>query len=263
MEIEELLQETRKKSVEKTPSPYFSALTSPSLIKQSPEKPVVLDAKSSAKARGRRLRTARMMTGLTRKALEEKYNISASTIQAWEAAKAGGLTERGVARILAVLQQEGISCTAEWLLYDIGAGPQHMGGGGSLQTNKLSSSEAGTNSPESRLITQELLVFRSLHLGTADLVVLDDGMEPKFRRGDYVAGVSRTGEAIEDAIGLDCIVQTSDGNALFRRVKKSARSGLYNLMCVNPNTEVTETTVYDQALVSAAPVIWHRRSDMQ
>ncbi len=217
----------------------------------------IIDPKSNPTARGKRLKTARMMTGLTRNRLEEEYNISASTIQSWEAAKAGGLTERGVNRILPVLHSEGIACTSDWLLYGIGTGPRptHTATGLSIietKPHKL---------PDEKAVIQELLTFRNLNPKAMDLVLTDDGMEPRFMLGDYIAGIRRVGEDIVTTIGLNCIVQTSHNDLQFRRVKKSAKPGLYNLVCINPETSVFETTLYDQELISAAPVIWHRRCD--
>jgi transcriptional regulator with XRE-family HTH domain len=230
-------------------------LADPLLVNQPYTLPINADPKSTPQARGKRLRTARMMTGLTRKAMEKKYGVSASTIQAWEDAKASGLTERGVIRVLPVLHKEGIACKAEWLLYGIGLGPQ--------QNNQplpvVSQEEIERGLSAKKLLTQELLVFRTLHPGASDLVVFDDGMGPKFCEGDYVAGIYRSGDAIESTVGLDCIVQTSNGNTLFRRVKKSNKPGLYNLVCINLDTAITDIALYDQTLINAAPVIWHRR----
>lgn len=217
----------------------------------------IKDPKSSPLARGKRLKTARMMTGLTRNGLEETYGISASTIQSWEAAKAGGLTERGVMRVLPILHKEGISCTADWLLYGIGTGPQPtnvpLPEGAKSETQRL---------PEEKAIIQELLTFRNLNPDSVDLVVADDGMGPQYRKGDYVAGIRWPKEEIPNAVGLDCIVQTAHNDLQFRRVKKSSKPGLYNLLCINAKTEVFETTLYDQELISVSPVLWHRRRDV-
>lgn len=211
------------------------------------------DLRLTAQVRGKRLKTVRMMTGLTRNLLEEKYGISASTIQSWEAAKAGGLTERGVRRILPVLHQEGISCTIDWLLYGIGNGPQ------ATLSFALSFPNTTRNEvSEDKAIVQELIAFRGLHAEATDFVVLDNSMEPYYCVGDYVAGVRRMKEEITNVVGRDCIVETVENNIKFRRLKKGSQSGLYNLICINPDTQVFETTLYDQELISAAPVIWHR-----
>lgn len=224
-----------------------------------PKKSQINDPKSSPIARGRRLKAARMMSGLTRNGLEEKYGISASTIQSWEAAKAGGLTERGVKRVIPVLRQEGIFCTPDWLLYGVGTPPQ--------PTNLHFTQTAGTPAvsthalPEDKAIIQELLTFRNLNPGFIDLVIADDGMAPQYDVHDYVGGKRRTGEDIARLIGIDCIVDTANNEILLRRLKAGSRPGVYTLICTNPDSSLKNPTIYDVELHSAAPVIWHRRHD--
>lgn len=227
-----------------------------SSILMSPE---VYDPQSGAIARGRRLETLRKMTGLTRKNFEKKYNVSASTIQSWEAAKAGGLTDRGAQRVIQIFRQEQISCTLDWLLYGIGNSPQQMG----HHTSSVHEQAENTAQPvvEEKTITQELLVFRALHQKPIDLVVCDDGMEPYYKKGDYVAGKRRYQEEITYLVGKNCIVVTSNNEVLLRRIKKSVRNGFYDLICVNPNTNVYAPVIYEQQLICAAPVIWHRCFD--
>jgi hypothetical protein len=216
------------------------------------------DPKSSPLARGKRLKTVRMMAGLTRNGLEDKYGISASTIQSWEAAKAGGLTERGVQRVIPVLQKEGIFCTADWLLYGVGLPPQPA------NLNLPASDETPmphATLPEDKAIIQELLTFRELNTNVVDLVVADDGMQPNYTPGDYVAGKRKTKDDIIRSLGHDCIVETANNEILLRRVKNGSKPGLFTLICTNSDTSVTTPTLYDLELLSAAPVIWHRRHD--
>jgi transcriptional regulator with XRE-family HTH domain len=216
------------------------------------------DPKSSASARGKRLKTVRMMAGMTRKNMEQRYQISASTIQSWEAAKAGGLTERGAHRVIPILRQEGIYCTTDWLLYGIGNPPQptHL-------DNRLPPPETTDNPliPEDKAIIQELLTFRELNAGVIDVMVNDDGMSPYYCSGDYVAGRRRKGEEINKLINQDCIVETINNEVLLRRIKNGSRLGAFTLICMNPDTSVSQPTLYDLELISAAPVIWHRRRD--
>lgn len=216
------------------------------------------DPKSSAHARGKRLKTVRMMAGLTRKKLEQKYKISASTIQSWEAAKAGGLTERGAHRVIPILRQEGIYCTTDWLLYGVGNPPQptHLD---IKQTD--TEAEPAISVPEDKAIIQELLTFRELNTGVIDMVVNDDGMSPYYTFGDHVAGRRRRLEDISKLINQDCIVETSSNEILLRRIKNGSRAGVFTLICMNPDTSVQTPTLYDLEIMSAAPVIWHRRHD--
>ena len=217
------------------------------------------DPMSSPAARGKRLKIVRLMAGLTRKQIWKKYDISASTIQSWEAAKAGGLTERGVSRMMPVLQQEGIFCSVDWLLYGIGNGPQPINICAQVKENVWTMPAL----PEDKVITEELLTFRKCNAddNVVDFIISDDGMGPHFSVGDYVGGKRRTGVDIADIIGKDCIIETISNEIFLRRLKAGSRTGVYTLICTNPDTTVDTPTLYDQNLLGAAPVIWHRRVD--
>ncbi len=215
------------------------------------------DPMSSSLARGKRLKVARQMAGLTRKSLEQKYRISSSTIHSWEAGEKSNLAERHMSRIIPVLQEEGIFCTADWLLYGIGNSPQ-------LSVVMHDTKEDKSIRPElseEKNIVQELLIFRRLNKNTIDFIVADNGMEPRFHPGDYVGGCRRKGEDIVDLLGEDCIVETENNEIFLRRLKPGSSDHVYTLICTNLDTAVCIPTVYDQNLLSAAPVIWHRQYD--
>lgn len=216
------------------------------------------DPKCSPEARGKRLKTVRVMAGLTRSGLEQKYGISASTIQSWEAAKAGGLTERGIERVIPILKEEGIFCSADWLFYGVGKPPHPT----NLSIPQVQEDELSYLSlPEDKIIVQELLTFRKLNPNVLDLIVSDDGMEPHYKTADYVAGKRRKGMDIDSLLEQDCIIETTDNELLLRRLKRSGLPGRYTLMCANLKTSVVKPTLYDQKLISAAPILWHRRHD--
>ena len=128
-------------------------------------------------------------------------------------------------------------------------------------TRPLPASPSSTirHSSDQIAITKEIQVFKNLHENAVMFVVADDGMAPYYQEGDYVAGIAYPPDKIPALIGLDCIVQTSDNNFYLRRLKNGSQPDLYNLVCTNINTALFEITLYDQTLVSAAPVIWHRR----
>jgi transcriptional regulator with XRE-family HTH domain len=216
------------------------------------------DLKSGPEMRGQRLKSLRMMTGLSRKKLEQDYHISASTIQSWEDAKAGGLTKKGAERVIAVFIDQGIRCSVDWLLYGIGTPPQ--------LSNKLFDQGSERHDPievptEDRAIVNELLVFRQNNPDAVEYIIIDDGMAPNFATGDYVAGKRRSSLHLDSCIGKNCIVETRDNEILFRRVKAGSKPGTYTLTCINSDTSVRDITLYDRELITAAPVIWHRKKD--
>jgi transcriptional regulator with XRE-family HTH domain len=224
----------------------------------------IIDIKSSAKARGSRLKKLRLLAGLSRHAMEEKHHISASTLQSWEDGKAGGLTAKGCRRVIEALRNVGVSCSHDWLLHGIGVGPKvadRVYHGFSGENEEEGSSHSGEVIPDDAAISKELLAFRHANMDAIDLVVLSDEMAPEYIPGDYVAGRRRYHKAIEHTIGLDSIVETVMGDTLLRRVRRGSRDGVYTLVCVNPKSAVSLPVIYDVELLSSAPVTWRRRKD--
>lgn len=221
----------------------------------------ILDQKSTPEARGKRLKSLRMMAGLSRKALEDKYDVSASTMQSWEDAKAGGLTEKGAKRAIEVFRQEGIRCTVDWLLYGIGLPPQLSDKLFQQQIQMQESFEDRVEITEERAIVNELLAFRQHNPDAVEFIVPDDGMQPLYQKGDYVAGKRRYNDAIDNVLGMDCIIETKENEVILRRLKQGSQPGVYTLICLNPDCTVAEFALHDREILSAAPVIWVRRKD--
>ncbi len=219
------------------------------------------DPLSSPAARGKRLKILRKMSDLSREKMEEKYRISANTIQSWEAAKAGGLTNKGAERIISAFHTEGISCSVDWLLYGIGSPPMLRTAERYLIHETAHTNYSTIGLPEDKAIIQELQTFRTLNLNTLDTLVNDNGMLPYYCPGDYVAGNRRTGDAILQLVGRNCVVEMATNEILLRRIQRCNHLGSYTLSCINPDTSVRQPTLYEQKLISAAPIIWHRRPD--
>jgi len=220
------------------------------------------DLRSSRKARGLRLETIRQSLHLSRNDFAEKLGVSRYTIQNWEINKNGGLSEDRARHVVKALKGMGIQCSFEWLMHGIGLAPTVadliLGEITLSQQPKLDRSK---ETDEFSLIAAELRLFREHYPGkTIDLVVADDGMEPKYNKGDYVAGIKYVKNQITHAVGYDCIVQTADNDLLLRQVKKGSLEGHYTLVCTNYNTSVVKPLLYDVQLVMAAPVVWMRKS---
>ena len=226
----------------------------------------IKNGQSHPEARGKRLKSLRMMTGLTRKAMQEKYDLSAGTLQGWEDGRYGGLTRKGAERILSAIIGEGVHCNLDWLLFGTGIGPHMMdtvGCNPSDDSGKYTNNPNNVPSVEIASIMDELLHFRKRNPGVIDMMIGDDGMYPHYQIGDFVAGRRRTNDRIAGLWGLDCIVQTSNGEVLLRRLRKGSSPHTYTLVCTNENTSVLEPVKYDVSLVCAAPVIWLRRKDLE
>lgn len=223
------------------------------------------DPKSSPQARGRRLRSLRKMTDLSRKLMAEKYQLSAGTLQGWEDGRYGGLTEKGARKILPALRREGIQCNIEWIMHGVGMGPQISDTLYMKDEDKpaqhLDVDAIFNANTEEQYIKDELLLFRKHTPEAIDIQIPDNSMEPFYCAGDYVGGSRRFGEDISNLLNRDCIVQTAEGDTLLRRLKKGNDKNHFTLVSLNPNTSVTEPTLYNVALMSAAAVVWVRRRE--
>jgi len=215
--------------------------------------------KSSAKERGKRLRLIRKMSGLTLDDLSKKYNFGVSTIKYWECAKNQGLSSKGAKKIILAMQNEGVQCSYMWLMHGIGLPPQFI----DLRYHKDLKDPINIEQSEyeeEKSIEHEIKMFCENISNAIMLTVFDDGMEPFYSVNDGVGGRRLCGSGLVEAVGKNCIVETSDNKVLCRRVAKGNEEGKFNLFCVNHDTCVTPPNLYEVELLSAAPVsrIWKR-----
>ena len=202
----------------------------------------------SPEERAKRVRYLReKVLRFSREAFSTKSGIPINTLQNWEQSRHSGLIERGAKKIIQALDDAGITCSQEWLLYGIGESP----------------SSSLTSRPEiylteEEVIAEELQLFHRLNTNTVDILIKDDSMLPHFWPGDYAAGKRYTGEDIKKTIGLPCIVETISGNVLVRYLEESAETSHYNLLCAN-QLALAKIKLESVELISAAPVLWLRR----
>ena len=217
---------------------------------------------SNAKSRADRCLFIRKMMDLSREAVRERYGIARGTLQNWESARFGGLTEKGAKIILKAAHAEGIECNLQWLLHGVGPNP-------SFTHKQDAPSRAAHHAcigseQEMQNISDMLNLFRNHHPDAIDMVVQDDTMLPYYTPGEYVAGNRRYRQEIESVTGKVCIVQTIEHGQLLRYVKQGDELGLYHLISFNHDTQTPRPTVYNVELLSAAPIIWrHGLSPIQ
>src|SRR5438874_1764938 len=117
------------------------------------------DPDSSPEARALRLKRLRTIANLTRKQICENSGLNINTYIGYEVARYGGLTRWGAEKVITRLAQEGVICTFNWLMYNIGAPPTIP-----FNLHEISTpSQLQTQQPdnEEKLIIDELLLFRS------------------------------------------------------------------------------------------------------
>ncbi len=219
------------------------------------------DALSSSAAKGERLRRVRHLANLSREEFCKDGEVNITTLISWEVGRFSGLSAKGASRVIARIAKEGVFCTPEWLLYEIGVGPEVRTDYKKMHQKNKADSSKNFLSSEKETIVKELMIFRKLNKNSVDFIVEDDAMLPQFQVGDYVAGTKRYGDQIQDMTGYDCIIHIADGLIVLRSLQTGPRKGSYNLVSTNLRTNVKNSIIHDVEVVSAAPVIWHRRKE--
>jgi len=205
---------------------------------------------------------------LTRKEVAEKYDIPAVTLKTWESGTVP-LTKKAVARCIAFFLKENIVVTEEWLLKGVGSDPKF-----SLNMNRYLAQESDEE-PASTVqecveyyvvkqlvdndsILQDVRYFKTQYKDSVVFLVPGDEMLPLYSAGDYVGGRDHRGEELMDVVNQICIVTLEDGRVLLRHVYFDGSH--YNLSCSNPQIKIAQPVLYEVNIISAAPVLWHRRA---
>jgi transcriptional regulator with XRE-family HTH domain len=225
-------------------------------LKSRPRRPAVSADQAVLNERGSRLKRVRLMMDLSRKAFSRKYGISSGTLRGWEDGITTGLTDKNIHRLMPVFKEAGVHCSIGWLLHGAGSAPV-------VPKTKHPETTVSSESPllnTDTAIAAEIELFCKHHPQQAIYMqVSDDGMEPYYREGEYVAGARLFGDAIDSVIGQHCIVETQMGEILLRLVRAGSKKDCYTLQCLNSLTHHLSPTLFDVALISAAPVVWYRR----
>jgi len=209
---------------------------------------------------GERLRRARILAGLsTRREFEKKYNISANTLQGWEQGK-NPLSEKGARRVVEAFKWEGLLCSVEWLMHGTGMPPRPydiLNAG--LKESCKNEVFTEQNIREEEAIYKETQLFKEQNVNSILLSVADDSMEPYYFTGDHIGGIQIFDNEIGEVTGNFCIVELENNLIIPRLLQAGNRAGLYNVCCTNPTTQASPLNFYNVRVLSAAPILWHRR----
>lgn len=212
----------------------------------------------SPRARGARARSVREALRYSRRVLASKYPfLKEGTLQNWEDARFGGLTENGARQLAKAYQTEGLDCREEWLFYGIGPSPFE-----STYTIGLLNQRSQIAEPKmdyNALVTKGLELLYQYHHNTVDAIVADDGLQPGVWPGDHVAGVRYFSEDFSSILNTICIIQTQLGELLVRLLTSGSKPERYTLKCTNLETTVAQPTLTDVRIFSAAPILWISR----
>ena len=222
-------------------------------VVENPSLGVKENSLTSPQARASRCLLLRDMMGLSREAVRLRYGIARGTLQNWESARFGGLTQKGAKIIITASRAEGIDVSMQWLLYGIGTDPRFVS---AIDTDIASSKNIVVTDQEMQNVSKMLNTFRAHHPDCIDMFIQDDAMSPLFNPGEYVAGNRKYLSDIEGVVGLQCIVQTQDSGNLLRYLKLGDEINLYHLISLNHDSTVSQATLYNVPIISAAPVVW-------
>lgn len=209
---------------------------------------------NSNKLIAKRLKSARLLTGLSRKQFEKITHISANTLRAWETA-INPLTTKTALKLIRAFEKCGIFCTADWLLDGDGQSPYLMASG-----KENISHLVNDRIDDEVSIQREILTFKTCSNNAIVIIITDDKMEPLFSVGDYVGGKDFMEKISFDyLIGENCIIEAEDNNYFVRRMLPTKKKGLYNLIGTNFNSKDQNFVMPFFKIKRAAKVIWHRR----
>ena len=210
---------------------------------------------------GERLRRARILAGLsTRREFEQKHDISANTLQGWEQGK-NPLSIKGARRVAEALKKEGLICTIEWLVHGTGMPPRpfEMAQAGLREELHRDESLVEFNQREEQIIYREIQLFRQQTPNAIVLTIADDAMEPYYSIGDYIGGVQVFENEISHYVNSVCVLELENNLILPRYLQQGKAPNSFTASCTNPQTTASPLNIYNAKIISAAPIIWHRR----
>ncbi len=214
------------------------------------KKVVISNESASAESRAQRLRKLRNIANLSREEMCNHPNLNINTYKGWEIARYGGLPIDGAERVIKRVADEGVICDINWLLYGKDPAPYII----PLLDKKNSIQNV---SEDIASIHKEIMLFQSLYQHAIYTTIEDDGLSPFFKEREFVAGIKKNDQEIEQLVNTICIVQTNDEKILVRYLKVGKLPNTYMLLCTNPNSRVEEPTLYDIKLKFAASIIRH------
>lgn len=230
-----------------------------SVTNESTSEAVSASAKESTS--GARLRRARVLAGITtRRAFQEKYNVSANTLQGWEQGK-NPLSFKGARRIVEALKNEGLICSVEWLMNGNGMPPRpyEMLSAGIDSTVNENSDLYQQNLHEEQSIYQEIQTFKDQNPNAIVISITDNAMEPYFFEGDYIGGIQIPNYETNKYVNRFCILELENNHILARQLQPGKTPATFTVSCTNPLANTTPLNLYNVRVINAAPIVWVRR----
>lgn len=211
-----------------------------------------MSCETLARQVAKRIKVARVLSGLSRKQLCDKYNLNEHTYQSWEQAKVN-FSKHNADRLSDLFRKENVICTAEWLLTGLGVQPTNM-----LEYQK--NDEAQNNQLNSfEIIEKEVSTFEQLNKDSITCVIIDDALAPIFKPHDRVGGIITNEEDYNLFFNQPCIVRLPDERVFVRIFTPGNQERKYNLWSSNQQTTAKEPIISNTNVSLVAPIAWWRR----
>jgi transcriptional regulator with XRE-family HTH domain len=213
--------------------------------------------------RANRLRFLRKMAHLSMKEFAQHCNLGLTTINYWEQGYSS-VTERGAKKVCAAMREEGIECSAIWLMTGYGEQPKITDSSKLSKLNyqaleslsRQTINEKRSDYPmENMEIREELALFKKNYPEHLIHLIDNESMKPLYGAGDLVAGKKLTEKNMELAHGADCIVELEGGKLLLRRVKIAQVANNFDLYVINPDTCLEFPPLRNVKVLALAPII--------
>lgn len=196
-----------------------------------------------------RVRFVRSLTKLSREAFEDKYGINRNTLKSWELG-VNTLTEKSAKTLSDAINQEGFSCSPQWLIFGQGVEPR-----------PLSEKEDGLLLDEINQQTKviyEADYFKKNNKNSIVCMISDKSMYPEFKPGDYVGGINlELVKNLNQFIGSLCIVTLKNETITTRRIILGKNEHV--ILCPI-NMQYEADIVKHKDIFAIASIIWHRKN---
>lgn len=134
--------------------------------------------------RGQRLRCLRGMLGMSINQFADKAGISRVTMSYWENGTRLKLSKKGAYKVIAVMRDNKVHCTFEWLWDGIGEGARMLS-----QQDSTVESIAANAGHHFTSMEKEIDLFLTVNKGAAIVKINSPSLWPFFEFNDIVAGL--------------------------------------------------------------------------
>lgn len=213
--------------------------------------------------RANRLKFLRKLAHLSMKEFAQHCNLGLTTINYWEQGYSS-ITERGARKVCKTMREEGIECSALWLMTGYGEQPKIIDASKLSKLNyktieslsRQTINERKSDYPMENIeIKEELALFKKNYPEHLVFLIDNESMKPLYSPGELVAGKKLTEKNMELAHGADCIVELEGKKLLIRRVKIAQASNSFDLYVINPDSSLDFPPLRNIKTLSLAPII--------